>query len=69
MNKERMDADMHINDPCDLIFFDAQQLRPRHLRMYNNLTLELSGGRIERVMGMAPSDTAGYEKLIGKILF
>ena len=32
--------------PTDVVFFDNTQIRQRHLKMYNNVTLELTDGRV-----------------------
>ena len=36
--------------PTDVVFFDNTQIRQRHLKMYNNVTLELTDGRVERII-------------------
>ena len=33
--------------PTDVVFFDNTQIRQRHLKMYNNVTLELTDGRVD----------------------
>ena len=42
--------------PTDVVFFDNTQIRQRHLKMYNNVTLELTDGRVERIISTNPQD-------------
>lgn len=51
--------------PTDMIFFDKTQIRQRHLKMYNNVTLEIADGRVDRVISTNPQDYLKYEKLLG----
>ena len=48
--------------PTDVVFFDNTQ---RHLKMYNNVTLELTDGRVERIISTNPQDYLKYHNLLG----
>lgn len=52
--------------PTDVIFFDREQLRERHFKMYNDITLELDGSRIERIISTNPDDFIKYGYMIGE---
>lgn len=52
----------------DIIFFDEQQARPRHFKMYNNITLEMNGSRVEQIISTNPEDYTKYGCLVGKSL-
>ena len=52
--------------PTDVIFFDREQLRERHFKVYNCITLELDGKRIERIISTNPHDFIKYGYVIGK---
>ena len=49
--------------PTDVVFFDNTQIRQRHLKMYNNVTLELTDGRVERIISTNPQDYLKYHQL------
>jgi len=51
--------------PTDVVFFDNTQIRQRHLKMYNNVTLELTDGRVERIISTNPQDYLKYHNLLG----
>lgn len=51
--------------PTDVIYFDSTQVRQRHIKMYNNLTLELSEGRVDRIISTDPQDYIKYHNLLG----
>ena len=46
--------------PTDVVFFDNTQIR-----MYNNVTLELTDGRVERIISTNPQDYLKYHNLLG----
>lgn len=52
----------------DVIFFDSQQIRPRHFKLYNNITLEMDGSRVERIISTNPADHTKYSYLVGSNL-
>ncbi len=51
--------------PTDVVFFDNTQIRQRHIKLYNNITLEMSGGRVDRIISTNPQDYLKYHNLIG----
>lgn len=51
--------------PTDVVFFDDTQIRQRHIKMYNNLTLEMLDGRVERIISTNPQDYLRYHALLG----
>lgn len=51
--------------PNDVIFFDNTQIRQRHIKMYNNVTFELTDGRIDRIISTNPQDFLKYHSLLG----
>jgi hypothetical protein len=51
--------------PTDVIYFDSTQVRQRHIKMYNNMTLELSEGRVDRIISTDPQDYIKYHNLLG----
>ncbi len=55
--------------PTDVVFFDNTQIRQRHLKMYNNVTLELTDGRVERIISTNPQDYLKYHNLLGSTIF
>ena len=52
--------------PSDLIFYDEAQMEQRHMKLYNNLTLEMRGKRVERVISTNPKDFLKYSSLLGE---
>lgn len=59
---------IHSVIPADIIFYDEEQMQERHIKLYNNLTLEMRGGRVERVISTNPKDYLKYDSLLGKKL-
>lgn len=51
---------------AELVFFDNTQIRQRHLKFYNNTTLEFCNGRVERIISTNPEDYFKYCKLQGQ---
>ncbi len=51
--------------PTDVVFFDNTQIRQRHIKLYNNITLELSEGRVDRIISTNPQDYLKYSNLLG----
>lgn len=51
--------------PTDVVFFDHEQLRKRHIRMYSDVTLELVDGIIVGVAAVNPHEYLRYSNLIG----
>ena len=51
--------------PADVVFFDQTQIRSRHIRMYDNVTLELVDGIVERIVSTNPQDYLKYCNLLG----
>ncbi len=54
--------------PTDIIFYDENQLQQRHVKLYNDLTLEMRGKRIERVISTNPQNYLKYSSLLGREL-
>ena len=52
--------------PTDIVFFDDNTGSDRHIKLYNNLTLEVRGGKVERVISTNPKDYIKYSSLLGK---
>lgn len=50
----------------EFVYFDNTQIRRRHLKFYNNVTLEIYDGRIERVISTNPNDYFKYCDLQGQ---
>lgn len=51
--------------PDDVVFFDNTQIRQRHIKLYNNLTLEMLDGRVDRIISTNPQDYLRYHNLLG----
>lgn len=51
--------------PSDVIFFDTAQIRQRHIKLYNNVSFELTDGRIDRIISTNPQDFLRYHNLLG----
>lgn len=51
--------------PTDVVFFDNTQIRQRHIKLYNNVTLEMMDGRVERIISTNPQDYLKYHNLLG----
>ncbi len=51
--------------PADVIFFDQTQIRSRHIKMYNNVTLEIVDGIVDRIISTNPHDYLAYSNLLG----
>ncbi len=51
--------------PTDVVFFDQTQIRQRHIKMYNNVTLEIADGIVERIISTNPQDYLKYHSLLG----
>lgn len=54
--------------PTDLIFYDETQLQERHIKLYNDLTLEMRGKTVERVISTNPQNYIKYSSLLGSTL-
>ena len=51
--------------PADVVFFDQTQIRSRHIKMYDNVTLELVDGIVDRIVSTNPQDYLKYCNLLG----
>lgn len=51
--------------PTDVVFFDETQIRSRHIKMYDNVTLELVDGIVDRIISTDPRDYLKYHNLLG----
>ena len=51
--------------PSDVVFFDSTQIRQRHIKMYNNISFELTDGRVDRIISTNPQDFLKYHNLLG----
>lgn len=51
--------------PSDVVFFDTTQIRQRHIKLYNNISFELTDGRIDRIISTNPQDFLRYHNLLG----
>ena len=51
--------------PADVVFFDQTQIRSRHIKMYDNVTLELVDGIVDRIVSTNPKDYLKYCNLLG----
>lgn len=51
--------------PSEVVFFDTAQIRQRHIKLYNNVSFELTGGRIDRIISTNPQDFLKYHSLLG----
>ena len=54
--------------PTDIVFYDDSIQDDRHIKLYNNLTLEMRSGRVERVISTNPKDYLKYSSLLGEKL-
>lgn len=54
--------------PSDVIFYDETQMQQRHIKLYNNLTLEMRGKRVERVISTNPKDFLKHSSLLGQTI-
>lgn len=51
--------------PTDVVFFDKTQIRQRHIKMYDNVTLEIVDGIVDRIISTNPQDYLKYNGLLG----
>lgn len=51
--------------PMDIVFFDQTQIRQRHIKMYDNVTLEIVDGIVDRIVSTNPQDYLKYHNLLG----
>lgn len=51
--------------PTDVVFFDHTQIRQRHIKLYDNVTLELVDGIVDRIVSTNPQDYLKYHDLLG----
>lgn len=51
--------------PTDIVFFDQTQIRQRHIKMYDNVTLEIVDGIVDRIVSTNPQDYLKYHNLLG----
>ncbi len=51
--------------PTDVVFFDQTQIRQRHIKMYDNVTLEIVDGIVDRIVSTNPQDYLKYHNLLG----
>lgn len=51
--------------PTDVVFFDQTQIRQRHIKLYDNVTLELVDGIVDRIVSTNPQDYLKYHNLLG----
>ena len=51
--------------PNDVIFYDPEQLQQRHIKLYRDLTLEMRGRTVERVITTNPKNHLKYSTLLG----
>ncbi|MCI8405204.1 MAG: hypothetical protein HFE49_09930 [Clostridia bacterium] len=51
--------------PTDVVFFDNTQIRQRHIKMYDNVTLEIVDGIVDRIISTNPQDYMKYHGLLG----
>ena len=65
IEKERENKNDLFNSADRCCVFDNTQIRQRHLKMYNNVTLELTDGRVERIISTNPQDYLKYHNLLG----
>ncbi len=54
--------------PTDIIFYDETQFEHRHVKLYNDLTVEMRGKTIERVISTNPRNFIKYSTLLGREL-
>ena len=51
--------------PTDIVFFDQTQIRQRHIKLYDNVTLEIVDGIVDRIVSTNPQDYLKYHNLLG----
>ncbi|MGN0108017.1 MAG: hypothetical protein ACI4A5_10035 [Hominilimicola sp.] len=51
--------------PTDVVFFDQTQIRQRHIKLYDNVTLEIVDGIVDRIVSTNPQDYLKYHNLLG----
>ena len=51
--------------PTDIVFFDRTQIRQRHIKLYDNVTLEIVDGIVDRIVSTNPQDYLKYHDLLG----
>ena len=51
--------------PNDVVFFDINMLRKRDIKLYNDLTLEMVDGKVDRIISTNPQDYLKYHNLLG----
>lgn len=51
--------------PTDIVFFDRTQIRQRHIKLYDNVTLEMVDGIVDRIVSTNPQDYLKYHDLLG----
>ena len=51
--------------PTDIVFFDRTQIRQRHIKLYDNVTLEIVYGIVDRIVSTNPQDYLKYHDLLG----
>lgn len=54
--------------PTDIVFYDDSIQDDRYIKLYNNLTLEMRSGRVERVISTNPKDYLNCASLLGRKL-
>ena len=51
--------------PTDIVFFNRTQIRQRHIKLYDNVTLEIVDGIVDRIVSTNPQDYLKYHDLLG----
>lgn len=51
--------------PTDIVFLDRTQIRQRHIKLYDNVTLEIVDGIVDRIVSTNPQDYLKYHDLLG----
>ena len=51
--------------PSDVILIENTQIRQRHIKLYNNVSFELTDGRVDRIISTNPQDFLRYHNLLG----
>ena len=51
--------------PMEIVFYDSNEMRQRHIRLYNNVSFEMLDGRVERIISTNPQDYLKYHGLLG----
>ena len=51
--------------PTDIVFFDQTQIRQRHIKLYDTVTLEIVDGIVDRIVSTNPQDYLKYHNLLG----